>query len=327
MNLSTNMLRAVRRPFVARMYSTSGEKASVLIFGGNTTLGRSVTAKLAPHASRITIGCLSTADEYNSKNRHQNVSAAFVDISDQRQVEPLVAEHDVVINMVGPSIELEYPFVKTHVEGSRNIAHSARKNNTKQLIHVSALGSAPDHPCDWLDWKYRGEDMAYASFPDATIVKPSLMYSGEKDSTTFVDSIINAHKFLPFIVLPYYKSLVAPVKVEDVADAIVKVSNVGSESFDAKGKTLLLEGAESESFGNALKRLSGKPVLYLPQSYAQFILAINQFLPGARLTRDHIGAFEAGDITVEQVMSDIFDPRIKENLLTFKDIGINPRKL
>jgi len=322
----SNMLKAFAKPnTIQRMYSTAGgEKSSVLIIGGNNSLGRSLTEKLAPHASKITVTCLNTSQEYNRKNKFENVHARALDIAQQSQVEPIVQEHDVVINLVGPSIEIDHQFFDTHVQGPKHIAFSAKKHHIKNLIHVSALGASFENDNAWLDWKYRGEDMVYGCFPDATIVRPSLMFSkNETNSTAYANLIARAYRLSPLMILPT-APMVAPVEVNDVAEAIAKVSGVLPDKVDAVGKVLLLEGPEALPFTKAMDKLTGKKSLK-SHILNEFILCATQFLPGAHFTRDHLNLWN--DITIEELNKTTYDDRVKRTWMSFEDLNITPNGL
>lgn len=92
--------------------------------------------------------------------------------------------------------------------GTKFVSHSVRKFGAKRFIQLSSMGANVDHESPWLDFKFRAEDMAYATFPEVILVRPSIMFSSwdEKNSTALVNKLVNALKLLPVIPSPSFPS-------------------------------------------------------------------------------------------------------------------------
>jgi NADH dehydrogenase (ubiquinone) 1 alpha subcomplex subunit 9 len=119
----------------------------------------------------------------------------------------------------------------------------AKELGVAKLIHVSALNADKDSDSHFLRSKAEGELAVRAEFPDATIVRPGIMYGAE-------DKFFN--RWCSFMVFTYSipsvnggNTRVMPVFVGDVANAMSKLVN----SDIAVGKTVELYGAQSFTYG------------------------------------------------------------------------------
>ena len=70
-----------------------------------------------------------------------------------------------------------------HVEGARNVAEAARDAGAAALVHISAIAADPNSQSDYGRTKGEGETALREAFPDATIVRPSLVFGPEDDLT------------------------------------------------------------------------------------------------------------------------------------------------
>ena len=88
---------------------------------------------------------------------------------------------DAVFNLVGILTETStQTYHAIHVEGARRIALAAQNHGVMRVIHMSALGASPTSPAISDRTKAEGEEAVRAAFPQATIVRPSLVF-GEDD--------------------------------------------------------------------------------------------------------------------------------------------------
>jgi len=104
-------------------------------------------------------------------------------------------------------------------------------------VHVSALNQDAESESAWARAKAMGEDMVKDAFPEATIIRPAVMFGSED---TFVN-YFTAGAWFPFTpVVKDGEVLVQPVYVGDVARAVVNAMN----SKKAAGKTYELVGPD-----------------------------------------------------------------------------------
>jgi uncharacterized protein YbjT (DUF2867 family) len=103
------------------------------------------------------------------------------DVLDDTGVSGAIAGADAVINLVGILTETaRQTYRAIHVEGARRVALAAHRHGVTRVIHVSALSASPKSPAISDQTKAEGEQAVRAAFPQATIVRPSLVF-GEDD--------------------------------------------------------------------------------------------------------------------------------------------------
>jgi NADH dehydrogenase len=135
--------------------------------------------------------------------------------------------------------------------------------------------------------KGTGEKAVMAAFPQATILRPSVLF-GEEDN--FFNQFAKMASFLPFLpLIGGGKTLFQPVYVADVAKAIVACL----ERTETKGKTYELGGPASYSFKQLLEYIGtvtglSRRFIPIPWSVAKLIGWISEILPKPFLTRDQV---------------------------------------
>ena len=111
-------------------------------------------------------------------------------------------------------------FHAVHVAAARAMAEAARQAGVTQLVLVSGIGADPASPSLYVRKRGEGELAVTAAFPNATIVRPAVMFGTDGGFVTTV---------LPLLRLPLYpmfgrgETRLQPVAVEDVAEAIVRI--------------------------------------------------------------------------------------------------------
>jgi hypothetical protein len=109
------------------------------------------------------------------------IEAIRADVLDDSAVANAIAKADAVVNRGGALTETtRQTYRALHVESARRIALAATRQGVARLIDISALGASPDSPAESDRTKAEGELAVRAAFPEATIVRLSLVF-GEDD--------------------------------------------------------------------------------------------------------------------------------------------------
>jgi NADH dehydrogenase len=205
------------------------------------------------------------------------------DIRSPETVKRAVEGADVVVNMVGI---LKGNFEAFHVEGAETVARAAAEAGCSGLIHVSAIGADPDSVSAYGRSKGRGEAAVRAAFPDATIIRPSIVF-GPEDS--FISRFAAMGRQLPVLPVMAANARFQPVYVSDLGRAIAAAA---LEPRRHAGQVYELGGPKVYTMAElnaAITRLTGragKPMAVIPDAVGGLMAKLTGWLPGAPITMD-----------------------------------------
>uniref|UniRef100_A0A6V7VM52 NADH dehydrogenase [ubiquinone] 1 alpha subcomplex subunit 9, mitochondrial n=2 Tax=Meloidogyne enterolobii TaxID=390850 RepID=A0A6V7VM52_MELEN len=162
----------------------------VSVFGASGFTGLSVINRLAKQGNQIIIPY--RCDAFFVKEL--KVSCELGQIlffpfqpTDEDSIRKAVKYSNVVVNLIGAYINTpNFTMHDSNVEVPRKIARICREMGVERLVHVSAMGADPEHESKYLKngqflrTKGLGELAVRDEFPNATIVRPSVLY-GECD--------------------------------------------------------------------------------------------------------------------------------------------------
>jgi NADH dehydrogenase len=209
------------------------------------------------------------------------------DVADADSVATAVKGSNAVINLTGILFQKGQTFEDVQAEGAANIARAAADAGATVLVHVSAIGADAQSESEYATTKAQGEQAVRESFPQAVILRPSIIF-GPEDG--FFNKFAAMARYLP--VLPLVgggHTRFQPVFVGDVAAAIVKALS----SEEARGRTFELGGPSIYSFKELLQlilRETGRKRILapLPFGIATVQAAFLQILPNPILTMDQV---------------------------------------
>ena len=115
---------------------------------------------------------------------------AAVDITNPDSLRSPFEGADVVVSLVGLLMGSPATFDQVQWKGAENVALVAREQNAK-LVHLSAIGADPNSPLPSPRTKALGEQAVLAACPNATILRPSLVF-GPGDSF-FMVKVLSLH--------------------------------------------------------------------------------------------------------------------------------------
>ncbi|HEX5394672.1 MAG TPA: complex I NDUFA9 subunit family protein [Rhodocyclaceae bacterium] len=260
---------------------------NVLILGGSGFVGSHLTRLLMPDCHGVTIPCR-RRERVRELMVNATTSIVQADIHDDATLARLMHGKDVVINLVGI---LHGDFKRAHVELPRRVASAALKAGVPRLLHMSALGAAPDAPSQYLRSKAAGE-AAIRSVVDAagnglnvTIFRPSVIF-GDRDS--FLNLFGRLQAVAPVLPLACPNAQFQPVWVDDVARAFM-ASLRRSESY---GHAYDLCGPRIYTLRELVAyvgELTGhrRSIIGLPDRLSYLQALVMEWLPGAPMTRDN----------------------------------------
>ncbi|ANI77688.1 complex I NDUFA9 subunit family protein [Sphingobium sp. EP60837] len=265
----------------------------VTVFGGGGFLGRQVAQALMERGARVRVAQRDLAGAMRVQPLGALGQKQFVaaDIRKPQSVARAIAGSDIVINLVGVlSGDLE----GSHHDGAANVAKAAAEAGVQALVHVSAIGADPQSPSEYGRSKAAGEAAVKAAFPQATIIRPSIIFGPEDQ---FLNRLADLISRLPVVPVIGADTKFQPVYVADVAQAI---ANAAANPGLHGGKTFELGGPRQISMID-LNRWIAKAIgrdrslVAVPPSIASTIASFG-WLPGAPITRDQYAMLQRDNV-------------------------------
>ena len=241
-----------------------------------------------------------------------SVEAIRASIGDDAAVAAAIAGSTAVVNLVGILYERgEQTFAGVHVDGARRIAAAATAAGVRRLVHTSALGASAASPSQYARTKAAGEAAVREAFPEASIIRPSIVFGPEDDFFNRFAMMAKISPALPLI--GGGTTRFQPVYVDDVAAAIVTLLEGGLKGgleggLDGglgqerePGQTYELGGPEAYSFKELLEMMlrlkkMTRALVPVPFFLAEVQGSFLQMLPTPPLTRDQVELLKADNV-------------------------------
>lgn len=195
----------------------------VTVFGGSGFVGRHVVRALARDGWRIRVASRrpNLAGFLQTNGRVGQIHAVQANLRYPASVAAAVRGADAVVNLVGILTETgRQRFDAVQAFGARAVARASREAGVRTLVQMSALGADPQSDSDYARSKGAGEAAALEFFPDANVLRPSLVFGPEDDFFNRFAALARMSPVLPLI--GGGETKFQPVFVGDVADTIVK---------------------------------------------------------------------------------------------------------
>jgi uncharacterized protein YbjT (DUF2867 family) len=304
-----------------------------LIFGGSGQIGRHLIRKLTKNNIKVTV---------ITRNIHQKSyiiktqgNAGFIDIVetniyDEKKLRDLFSKADICINLIGILFEKNKgnTFFNIHTLFPSLLAKLAKEYKLKNFIHLSALGINDAFDSNYAKSKLEGEKNILNSFPLATILRPSVVYSVDDNFTTNFMTLLSRLPMFPL----YYsgKTKFTPIHCSDLTDIIYYII-----SRNINSKIIECVGPEVITFRNILERLlvsiDKKRILFsMPLFLASITAKIFQLMPNPLLTDDQLRLLKYDNILSKKYKSNFdigipskryFDEEVKKYSYMWQEGG------
>jgi NADH dehydrogenase len=287
------------------MTAKSKLETLVTVFGGSGFLGRHVVRALAQRGYRIRVAVRrpELAGFLRPIGRVGQIHAVQANLRYPQSIAAAVRDADIVVNLVGILFERgRQRFDAVQAEGAEAVALAAKAAGA-QLVHVSAIGADAASPSVYAQAKAEGERRVLAALPEATIMRPSIVFGPEDD---FFNRFAALARMAPALPLPGGgQTRFQPVFVGDVAAAIAKAVDGDTKP----GAIYQLGGPDVRTF-KALMEFTLATIqrrrLLVPVPFGLLKLQamLLQFLPKPPLTPDQVELLKRDNIVSDDAKRD-----------------------
>lgn len=292
----------------------------VTILGGSGFVGRHVAQRLAQAGWKVRVAVRrpNEAIFVRGYGAVGQVEPVLCNIRDEASVRAALTGADAVVNCVGILNPLgKNTFDAVQAEGAGRVARLAAELGAARLVHLSAIGaSAEETASDYARSKAAGEAAVLAAFPQAVILRPSVIF-GVGDQ--FFNRFAALARMAPLTPVVAADTRFQPVYVDDVAHAAA----LAVEGAAAPG-IYELGGPEVMSLRQVMQRVTAViqrrrvllPVPFVAAAPLAFGLDMVQ-----KLT---FGLVENSCLTRDQLRSLRSDNVVAEGVRGLADLGIAP---
>ena len=259
------------------------------VFGGTGFIGRHVVKRLVAdgHTVRVAVRDTEPVLELKPLGVIGQVVGLHAPLTDEAAVARAVEGAGCVVNLVGILAENRPgDFDRVHHEGAAAVARACASAGVGALVQVSAIGADAASPSLYARSKAAGEAAVQAAFPQATILRPSVVF-GPEDA--FFNRFATLAQLLP--VMPVFSggTKFQPVYVGDVADAVMAALS----RPDAAGKVFELGGPKVWTMRELLAWIlaqtrRNRALVNVPAGIARLQARVMECVPGKPLTRDQL---------------------------------------
>jgi len=191
----------------------------VTIYGGSGFVGRYIALRMAKAGWRVRVAVRRPNEALFVKpfGVVGQVEPILCNIRDDASVRAALRGADAVVNCVGIlNNRGRNKFDAVQHEGAERIARLAAVEGVKRMVHLSAIGANADSDSAYARSKGLGEASVMTYFPNATILRPSVIF-GIEDK--FFNKFAGMTTFSMVLPLVGGDTKFQPVYVDDVAAA------------------------------------------------------------------------------------------------------------
>ena len=291
----------------------------VTIYGGSGFVGRYIARRMAKEGWRVRVAVRRPNDALFVKPYGVvgQVEPVACNIRDDASVRAVMKGADAVVNCVGIlNRSGKNTFDAVQAEGAARIARIAAEEGVANLVHLSAIGADENSPSEYQQTKAAGEKAILAAFPNAVILRPSVIFGNEDG---FFNRFAAMARFGPILPVVGANTRFQPVYVDDVAQAAV----LGITGQAAPG-IYELGGPDVETFRDLMRQMLAvirrrRLIINIPFFAASIMGGAFDLLQAVTL-----GLIQNGMVTRDQVRNLRADNVVTPGAKGFADLGITP---
>ncbi|MCZ4271902.1 complex I NDUFA9 subunit family protein [Maritalea porphyrae] len=273
----------------------------ITIFGGSGFVGRQLVQELAKqgHRIRVAVRRPDLAGDVKPLGGVGQIVPIQANVRYPESVIRAVRGADIVINLTGILFEGgKQRFDAVQHLGAKNVAEAAKVAGVETLVHMSAIGANKESESDYARSKALGEEAVLKEFPNAIIIRPSIIFGLDDGFFNLFGAIARLSPILPLV---GGATKMQPIYVGDVAEAFAVAANGGVKG----GKIYEIGGPQVETMRQLLDRLLAETgrnnlLLPIPTPFAKFVGSVLQILPNPWLTADQVTLLQNDNVVSDE---------------------------
>ena len=198
-------------------------------------------------------------------------------------------------------------FQSINVQGAQNVVEAAQQSGVRKIVHLSAIGAAPDPQYPYLMSKWDAEEAVINSGMRHVVLRPSLVFGPGDEFINALAATIRVGPVAPII--GPGQSRFHPIHVEDVARCVDKA--LVDSSYD--GETIEIGGPDILSYREITEmiiRAFGKRKVKVraPESLVRLVLPLLKLTsPHPPITRVQLDMLSMDNIAAGDSVEANFD--------------------
>lgn len=290
----------------------------VTIYGGSGFVGRYIARRMAKQGWRVRVAVRRPNEALHVKPYGVvgQVEPVFCNIRDDDSVALVMRGADAVVNCVGTFDKGgKNNFDAVQHEGAERIARIAAEQGVGQMVHFSAIGADSEGESLYAQSKGLGEEGVLHHFPNAVILRPSVMF-GQEDA--LFNRFASMSRMGPVLPLVGAETKFQPAYVDDAA-AAAELGVLGEAApgvYELGGPAALSFREMMEEMLKIIRRR--RLIVNIPFIVAKVMgtsFDIVNFVSGGLIN---------GPVTRDQVTSLQADNVVADGAKGFADLGITP---
>jgi uncharacterized protein YbjT (DUF2867 family) len=277
-------------------------KALVTVYGGSGFIGRHLVGAIAKTGARMRVAVRrpELAGHLQPLGGVGQINAVQANVRYPDSLLAAARGADAVVNLVGILFPTgKQTFEAVQDEGAAHVAEAARAAGARAMVHASAIGANEHSRSAYARSKAEGEAAVRKVFPDAVILRPSVVFGPEDDFFNRFAALARLFPALPLI--GGGKTKFQPVFVGDVVKTIL----AGLTGKAHAGAPYELGGPEVLTLKQVMERVLAysmrkRLLVPLPFWLAKFQAAFLQLLPTPLLTIDQVRLLENDNVVSEE---------------------------
>lgn len=282
----------------------------VVLIGGSGFLGTYLAQELLERGARLRIASREPQRAFKLKPLGMLGQIQFIrcDVRKEESIRRAMQGADAAAYLVG---SFSGDLKALHTDGAAMAARAARDEGAAAFVQISAIGANANAQSTYARTKAEGENAVREAFPEATILRPSVLFGEEDRFINLFAGLVRSFRFLPVFGA---ESRLQPLWVDDAAeaaaDALANPAEHGGKIYEIAGPEIITVNELHQRI--AVSQARKRSFVPVSDSLARLFAS----LPGTPMNADQWTMLKSGNVA----SSDF--PGLKEFGITPKPLGL-----